>query len=138
MHGLGGNFTAINLLQAAVLLPLFAFCWAMRRWETTDLVPIRPAEGEALPSVRQISADLQVNPLTVTRAYQSLVDIGAVESRRGMGMYVQPGAHQRLLVHERQRFLTDEWPRIAKRLAALELDPAELLANSNRQGSDNE
>ena len=93
------------------------------------------AEGDALPSVRQISADLQVNPLTVTRAYQSLVDIGVVESRRGMGMYVQPGARQRLLVHERQRFLTDEWPRIAKRLAALELDPAELLG-SKTQGSD--
>jgi GntR family transcriptional regulator len=95
-------------------------------------------EGEPLPSVRQISADLQVNPLTVTRAYQSLVDIGVVESRRGMGMYVQPGARERLLAHEREKFLTEEWPRISKRLAALELDPAELLANSNRQGSDNE
>jgi hypothetical protein len=49
LHGLNGNFTAINLIQAAALLPLFAFCWAMRRWETADLVPIRPAEGEALP-----------------------------------------------------------------------------------------
>jgi len=98
-------------------------------------------EGEALPSVRQISADLQVNPLTVTRAYQSLVDLGVVESRRGMGMYVQPGARARLLAHERQRFLTEEWPRIAKRLAALELDPAELLANANKvtdQGSTDE
>ena len=89
------------------------------------------AEGDPLPSVRQISADLQVNPLTVTRAYQSLVDIGVVESRRGMGMYVQPGARDRLLAHERERFLTEEWPRIAKRLAALELDPAELLRNAN-------
>ena len=92
-------------------------------------------EGEPLPSVRQISADLQVNPLTVTRAYQSLVEIGVVESRRGMGMYVQPGARDRLLAHERQRFLTDEWPRIAKRLAALELDPAELLG-STREAQD--
>ena len=92
-------------------------------------------EGEPLPSVRQISADLQVNPLTVTRAYQSLVDIGVVESRRGMGMYVQPGARARLLAHARQRFLTDEWPRIAKRLAALELDPAELLG-STREAQD--
>ena len=49
LHGLRGNFTAINLLQAAVLLPLFGFCWAMRRWESGDLVPIRAAEGEALP-----------------------------------------------------------------------------------------
>ena len=49
LHGLRGNFTAINLLQAAALLPLFGFCWAMRRWESGDLVPIRAAEGEALP-----------------------------------------------------------------------------------------
>jgi GntR family transcriptional regulator len=94
-------------------------------------------EGEALPSVRQISSDLQVNPLTVTRAYQSLVDIGVVESRRGMGMYVQPGARERLLAHERAKFLHEEWPRIAKRLAALELDPIELL-KSAKEGSDNE
>ena len=90
-------------------------------------------EGEALPSVRQISADLQVNPLTVTRSYQSLVDLGVVESRRGMGMYVQPGARDRLLAHEREKFLSDEWPRILKRLAALELDPVQLL-----KGSENE
>ena len=95
-------------------------------------------EGEPLPSVRQISADLQVNPLTVTRAYQSLVDLGVVESRRGMGMYVQPGARDRLLAHERQRFLTEEWPRSAKRLAALELDPAGLLRANTSQGSNNE
>ncbi|MGN6490246.1 MAG: GntR family transcriptional regulator [Devosia sp.] len=89
-------------------------------------------EGEALPSVRQISADLQVNPLTVTRAYQSLVDLGVVESRRGMGMYVQPGARERLLAHEREKFLSEEWPRILKRLAALELDPVQLLKGSEK------
>lgn len=91
-------------------------------------------EGEALPSVRQISADLSVNPLTVTRAYQSLVDIGVVESRRGMGMFVQEGARDRLLQHERQKFLADEWPRVLQRMAALELDPAQLL----QQGSKDE
>ncbi len=85
-------------------------------------------DGEALPSVRQISADLSVNPLTVTRAYQSLVDLGVVESRRGMGMFVQQGARERLLAHERDKFLTEEWPRIRARIAALELDPVQLLA----------
>lgn len=84
-------------------------------------------EGEALPSVRQVSADLSVNPLTVTRAYQSLVDLGVVESRRGMGMFVQPGARERLLAHEREVFLNEEWPRIRARIAALELDPGQLL-----------
>jgi GntR family transcriptional regulator len=100
-------------------------------------------DGEALPSVRQISADLRVNPLTVTRAYQSLVDIGVVESRRGMGMYVQPGARDRLLAHEREKFLTTEWPRILQRLSALELDPIQLLQSPGgtaqpSEGSDNE
>jgi GntR family transcriptional regulator len=85
------------------------------------------AEGEALPSVRQISADLQVNPLTVTRAYQSLVDLGVVESRRGMGMYVNAGARERLLQHERTKFLAEDWPRIVAQIRALELDPEQLL-----------
>jgi len=89
-------------------------------------------EGEALPSVRQISADLAVNPLTVTRAYQSLVDIGVVESRRGMGMFVAEGGRQRLLAHERQKFLTEEWPRVMARLAALDLDPTELLKQGGK------
>ncbi|HQZ12411.1 MAG TPA: GntR family transcriptional regulator [Devosia sp.] len=85
------------------------------------------AEGEALPSVRQIATDLSVNPLTVTKAYDGLVDVGVVESRRGMGMFVLPGARDRLLAHERQKFLNEEWPRIVAQIKALELDPQLLL-----------
>lgn len=96
------------------------------------------AEGDALPSVRQISADLSVNPLTVTKAYQSLVDIGVVESRRGMGMFVNQGARDRLLAHERQKFLADDWPRILNQIRALELDPAQLLNSGSDQGSNDE
>jgi len=88
-------------------------------------------EGEALPSVRQISADLSVNPLTVTKAFDGLVDIGVVESRRGMGMYVAPGARDKLLAHERGKFLAEDWPRIVAQIRALELDPAELLKESH-------
>lgn len=84
-------------------------------------------EGEPLPSVRQIATDLQVNPLTVTKAYDGLVDIGVVESRRGMGMYVNPGAREKLLTHERQRFLAEDWPRVIAQIEALELDPTTLL-----------
>jgi GntR family transcriptional regulator len=84
-------------------------------------------EGEPLPSVRQIATDLQVNPLTVTKAYDGLVDIGVVESRRGMGMFVNPGARDKLLSHERQRFLSEDWPRIVAQVKALELDPTTLL-----------
>ena len=89
------------------------------------------AEGEALPSVRQIAAELSVNPLTVTKAYQSLVDSGVVESRRGMGMYVNPGARAKLLAQERATFLAEDWPRIVARIRALDLDPAQLLKESS-------
>jgi GntR family transcriptional regulator len=87
-------------------------------------------EGGVLPSVRQISADLSVNPLTVTKAFDGLVDIGVVESRRGMGMYVSAGAREKLLAHERQKFLAEDWPRIVAQIRALELDPAMLLKES--------
>jgi GntR family transcriptional regulator len=89
-------------------------------------------EGEALPSVRSIAADLSVNPLTVTRAYDSLVNLGVVESRRGMGMYVNEGAREKLLGHERQKFLAEDWPRVIAQIRALELDPATLLKDSDK------
>jgi GntR family transcriptional regulator len=84
-------------------------------------------EGEALPSVRSIAADLSVNPLTVTKAYEALVDLGVVESRRGMGMFVAEGGRKKLLSHEREKFLKEEWPRIRAQINALGLDPEELL-----------
>ena len=84
-------------------------------------------EGEALPSVRSIAADLSVNPLTVSRAYDALVELGVVESRRGMGMFVAAGAREKLLAHERESFLAEEWPRLRARLEALGLDLASLL-----------
>jgi len=84
-------------------------------------------EGEALPSVRSIAADLSVNPLTVTRAYDALVDLGVVESRRGMGMFVANGGREKLLAHERETFLADEWPRIRTQIKALGLDLDALL-----------
>ena len=88
------------------------------------------AEGEALPSVRQIAAELSVNPLTVTKAFEALVDIGVVEKRRGLGMFVTAGARAQLLTHEREKFLKDDWPRIKTQIAALQLDLKSLLENS--------
>jgi len=85
-----------------------------------------PPEGEAMPSVRTLASRYVINPLTVTRALQSLVDEGLVESRRGVGMYVQPGARQRLKQVERARFLNEEWPRIVARLRQLGLKPGDL------------
>ncbi|MEO5805537.1 GntR family transcriptional regulator [Devosia sp.] len=85
------------------------------------------AEGDPLPSVRQISADMQVNPLTVTKAFEALVDLGVVEKRRGLGMFVKTGARAGLLTHEREKFLSEDWPRIAAQIKALELDVSTLL-----------
>jgi len=90
-------------------------------------------EGEALPSVRQVAVDLSVNPLTVTKAFQSLVDLGVVEKRRGLGMFVAPAARGRLLAHEREAFLAEEWPRVMHRIAALELDIETLLGKGGRK-----
>jgi GntR family transcriptional regulator len=89
-------------------------------------------EGEALPSVRSIAADLSVNPLTVTRAYESLVTLGVVESRRGMGMYVAQGGREKLLAHERDRFLTEEWPRIRAQIKALGLSLETLIKEDDK------
>lgn len=90
-------------------------------------------EGDALPSVRQIATELSVNPLTVSKSYQSLVDMGTVEKRRGMGMYVTGGAREKLRAHEREKFLKEDWPAIAARIAALGLDAHELLKDGDTQ-----
>jgi GntR family transcriptional regulator len=87
-------------------------------------------EGDVLPSVRQVAADLRVNPLTVLKGYQQLVDEALVEKRRGLGMYVREGASAALLKDERQRFLEDEWPRVRATIERLGLSAGELLAPS--------
>jgi GntR family transcriptional regulator len=85
------------------------------------------ADGDALPSVRSVAADFSLNPLTVLKGYQQLVDEGLVEKRRGRGMYVSGGARSQLLKDERQRFLEQEWPRVAATIERLGFDTAELL-----------
>lgn len=85
------------------------------------------AEGDPLPSVRTVAAEYRVNPLTVLKGYQELVDQGLVESRRGRGMFVNPGARRLLLEAERRRFLSEEWPSIRATIRRLGLDPGELL-----------
>jgi GntR family transcriptional regulator len=84
-------------------------------------------EGDPLPSVRQVAAEYRVNHLTVLKGYQELVDEQLVESRRGRGMFVTPGARERLLVAERQRFLDEQWPRIHATIQRLGLTMDELL-----------
>lgn len=83
--------------------------------------------GDALPSVRQVAAEYQLNPITVSRAYQELVDETLVEKRRGLGMYVTEGAREKLLASERERFLTEEWPAMLERIQRLGLDLEKLM-----------
>ena len=93
-------------------------------------------EGDPLPSVRNVAAEYRVNPLTVLKGYQQLVDEGLVESRRGLGMFINAGARSLLLQGERQKFLGEEWPRIHATIQRLGLKPDELLENgTGRQAS---
>lgn len=89
--------------------------------------------GDALPSVRQIAADYQINPITVSKAYQELVDESLAEKRRGIGMYVTEGASDKLLATERQRFIEEEWPAMLDRIRRLGIGADELLAQMNRR-----
>jgi len=84
-------------------------------------------EGDPLPSVRNVAAEYRVNPLTVLKSYQQLVDEQLVESRRGRGMFINVGARKLLLQGERQKFLAEEWPRINATIERLGLTPEELL-----------
>jgi len=88
-------------------------------------------EGDPLPSVRNVAADYRVNPLTVLKGYQELVDEDLVEKRRGLGMFVKTGARDLLLRGERQKFLTEEWPRVRATMQRLGLKPEELLQNGH-------
>ena len=90
--------------------------------------------GDPLPSVRQVAGDFQINPITVSKAYQELVDENLVEKRRGLGMYVNEGARDALLTSERERFLREEWPALSARLARLGLSLGLLMDEAAKHG----
>ena len=91
-------------------------------------------DGDALPSVRNVAAEYRLNPLTVLKGYQELVDEGLVEKKRGRGMFVTDGAQDKLLKDERQRFIESEWPQVLATIERLGLDPETLLGDSKNQG----
>ena len=95
-------------------------------------------DGDALPSVRNVAAEYRLNPLTVLKGYQELVDEDLVEKKRGRGMFVNEGARTKLLKAERQRFLEKEWPQVIATVDRLDLDLADLLkqAESNKTSKD--
>ncbi len=92
-------------------------------------------DGDPLPSVRNIAAEQRVNPLTVLKAYQELVSEELVETKRGLGMFVKAGARDLLLAGEREKFLGEEWPRIAARIERLGLTTKQLLDAASAQRS---
>ncbi|MGD9388611.1 MAG: GntR family transcriptional regulator [Gammaproteobacteria bacterium] len=95
-------------------------------------------DGDALPSVRTVAAEYRLNPLTVLKGYQELVDEGLVEKRRGRGMFVREGARKALVKDERQAFLDEQWPEVVRTIRRLKLDLDELLVLARRQLDDEE
>ena len=91
-------------------------------------------DGDALPSVRNVAAEYRLNPLTVLKGYQELVDEGLVEKKRGRGMFVNDGARKQLIKDERERFVEQEWPKVLETIERLGLDAASLLADSIAAG----
>jgi len=100
----------------------------LREVITDAILAGRFADGDPLPSVRALAVEQGANPLTVAKAYQGFQDEGLILVKRGIGMFVAPGARARLREREREFFVTAEWPAIRERMARLGLDPAELLA----------
>ena len=92
------------------------------------------SDGDALPSVRNVAAEYRLNPLTVLKGYQELVDEGLVEKKRGRGMFINDGAHTQLLKNERQRFVEKEWPKVVEMINRLGLDTEDLLRDARKPG----
>ena len=93
-------------------------------------------DGDPLPSVRVVAAEYRLNPITVLKTYQGLADEGLVETRRGRGMFIKPGASELLMQGEREKFLTEQWPRIFATMRRLGLSAEELLKGDSKESPD--
>jgi len=106
--------------------------WQLKERTIAMILDGTLAEGDALPSVRTVASNFQLNPITVSKSYQALVDEGLVEKRRGLGMFVREGAFDQLVASERQRFLQTEWPATLNRIERLGLDVEDLLKQKDK------
>jgi len=104
--------------------------WQLKERTIAMILDGTLVEGGTLPSVRTVATDFQLNPITVSKSYQALVDDGLVEKRRGLGMFVCEGARQKLTESERQKFLTQEWPAMINRIEQLGLNIDKLLQSA--------
>lgn len=106
--------------------------WQLKERTIAMILDGTLAEGDALPSVRTVASEFQLNPITVSKSYQALVDEELVEKRRGLGMFVCDGARKKLISSERDKFLNDEWPSTLLRIEQLGLDVKDLLDETKK------
>lgn len=106
--------------------------WQLKERTVAMILEGTLAEGDALPSVRSVASEFQLNPITVSKSYQALVDEGIVEKRRGLGMFVCEGARAQLMESEREKFKTEEWPATLERIQQLGLDVEDLLEDARQ------
>lgn len=104
--------------------------WQLKERTVAMILDGTLAEGEPLPSVRAVASEFQLNPITVSKSYQALVDEGLVEKRRGLGMFVRAGAREKLIASERAKFVNEEWPAMLNRIEQLGLSIEHLLEAS--------
>ena len=107
--------------------------WQLKERTMAMILDGTLAEGDALPSVRTVASEFQLNPITVSKSYQALVDDGLVEKQRGLGMFVKPGARRQLLESEREKFINEEWPAMLNRIQQLGLNIKDLLDKAQAQ-----
>ena len=110
--------------------------WQLKERTIAMILDGTLGEGVALPSVRTVASDFQLNPITVSKSYQTLVDEELVEKRRGLGMFVREGARQKLTNSEREKFLSEEWPAMVTRIRQLGLDINNLLQTATEKEGD--
>ena len=100
--------------------------WQLKERTIAMILDGTLAEGDPLPSVRTVASNFQLNPITVSKSYQALVDEGLVEKHRGLGMFVCAGAREKLIASERDKFMRKEWPATLQRIEQLGLDVNDL------------
>lgn len=110
--------------------------WQLKERTVAMILDGTLAEGEPLPSVRMVASEFHLNPITVSKSYQALVEDGLVEKRRGLGMFVREGARKSLVASERDKFLNDEWPAMLERIENLGLSVEDLLKTAIDKESD--
>jgi GntR family transcriptional regulator len=110
--------------------------WQLKERTIAMILDRTLEEGDALPSVRTVASEFQLNPITVSKSYQALVDEGLVEKRRGLGMFVIEGARRKLIDSEREKFVTEEWPAMLSRIQQLGLNLEDLPQSVQQQDED--